>query len=160
MAVCCWMWGSPPHMRGKGKSLCDDLQRVGITPAYAGKRRLRSRPGDGRKDHPRVCGEKRIFRFKLTPIVGSPPRMRGKGLSAFRRSHRKGITPAYAGKRHSAMHPETFCRDHPRVCGEKWTFITSMSRVVGSPPRMRGKGRAAGLDDLTHGITPAYAGKR
>ena len=111
--------GSPPHMRGKGKSLCDDLQRVGITPAYAGKRRLRSRPGDGRKDHPRVCGEKRIFRFKLTPIVGSPPRMRGKGLSAFRRSHRKGITPAYAGKRHSAMHPETFCRDHPRVCGEK-----------------------------------------
>ena len=153
------MKGSPPHMRGKGKSLCDDLQRVGITPAYAGKRRLRSRPGDGRKDHPRVCGEKRIFRFKLTPIVGSPPRMRGKGLSAFRRSHRKGITPAYAGKRHSAMHPETFCRDHPRVCGEKVSGSSSRKSFTGSPPRMRGKGTdtLAGRD--LHRITPAYAGK-
>ena len=92
------MKGSPPHMRGKGKSLCDDLQRVGITPAYAGKRRLRSRPGDGRKDHPRVCGEKRIFRFKLTPIVGSPPRMRGKVFCRIAYIGQFGITPAYAGK--------------------------------------------------------------
>ena len=30
--------GSPPHMRGKVQSVCDDLARVGITPAYAGKR--------------------------------------------------------------------------------------------------------------------------
>ena len=154
------MKGSPPHMRGKGKSLCDDLQRVGITPAYAGKRRLRSRPGDGRKDHPRVCGEKRIFRFKLTPIVGSPPRMRGKGLSAFRRSHRKGITPAYAGKRHSAMHPETFCRDHPRVCGEKLFALELGGVYEGSPPRMRGKDYTMGFDELNIRITPAYAGKR
>ena len=154
------MKGSPPHMRGKGKSLCDDLQRVGITPAYAGKRRLRSRPGDGRKDHPRVCGEKRIFRFKLTPIVGSPPRMRGKGLSAFRRSHRKGITPAYAGKRHSAMHPETFCRDHPRVCGDKPHSTDGRQARIGSPPRMRGKVTNYRLQKAMAGITPAYAGKR
>ena len=153
------MKGSPPHMRGKGKSLCDDLQRVGITPAYAGKRRLRSRPGDGRKDHPRVCGEKRIFRFKLTPIVGSPPRMRGKGLSAFRRSHRKGITPAYAGKRHSAMHPETFCRDHPRVCGEKLHSGRRYHKLSGSPPRMRGKVAVSSTLACAFGITPAYAGK-
>ena len=29
--------GSPPRMRGKVSSICDDLARVGITPAYAGK---------------------------------------------------------------------------------------------------------------------------
>ena len=30
----------------------------------------------------------------------------------------------------------------------------------GSPPRMRGKAVPAALPDVTHGITPAYAGKR
>ena len=35
--------GSPPHMRGKEKSLEDHLQKAGITPAYAGKRLKRSR---------------------------------------------------------------------------------------------------------------------
>ena len=29
--------GSPPRMRGKVPRLCKDLERMGITPAYAGK---------------------------------------------------------------------------------------------------------------------------
>ena len=32
--------GSPPPMRGKGKSLLDNRILVGITPAYAGKSQL------------------------------------------------------------------------------------------------------------------------
>ena len=35
--------GSPPHVRGKGTSILQNLQRVGITPACAGKRLKRSR---------------------------------------------------------------------------------------------------------------------
>ena len=45
-------------MRGKDQRIRKDLERMGITPAYAGKsdffvfRRIEP------KDHPRVCGEK------------------------------------------------------------------------------------------------------
>ena len=35
--------GSPPHMRGKGTGILQNLYRVGITPAHAGKRLKRSR---------------------------------------------------------------------------------------------------------------------
>ena len=34
----CWSKGSPPRMRGKGIQPCNQWVRVGITPAYAGKR--------------------------------------------------------------------------------------------------------------------------
>ena len=34
--------GSPPRMRGKGRFLPGDALRVGITPAYAGKRARRA----------------------------------------------------------------------------------------------------------------------
>ena len=35
--------GSPPHVRGKVPSICENLERMGITPACAGKRLKRSR---------------------------------------------------------------------------------------------------------------------
>ena len=50
--------GSPPHVRGKVPSICENLERMGITPACAGKSyrsRTVLRP---RWDHPRMCREK------------------------------------------------------------------------------------------------------
>ena len=70
------------------------------------------------------------------------------------------ITPAYAGKRHSAMHPKTSDRDHPRVCGEKLSSLISVCSILGSPPRMRGKAAHRAQAVPAEGITPAYAGKR
>ena len=70
-----------------------------------------------------------------------------------------GITPAYAGKSLLCM---DFCpayRDHPRVCGEKIWLSSVCVHASGSPPRMRGKVPGLLLQHLTHGITPAYAGK-
>ena len=52
------------------------------------------------EDHPRACGEKRQARRRRTAILGSPPRMRGKALPAFRCLLCLGITPAHAGKRY------------------------------------------------------------
>ena len=72
--------------------------------------------------------------------TGSPPRMRGKEFHFRHRLIRTGITPAYAGKRHTSEHDSRRSQDHPRVCGEK-------------------KGGNAGNDNR-RGITPAYAGKR
>ena len=73
------------------------------------------RPGD----HPRVCGEK-IVRFPvLSPVKGSPPRMRGKENAKKDSSPTFGITPAYAGKSHIIDSFMQLVKDHPRVCGEK-----------------------------------------
>ena len=53
--------------------------------------------------------------------MGSPPRMRGKvPISIFLR-FLGGITPAYAGKRLKVACPLLPTRDHPRVCGEKFS---------------------------------------
>ena len=112
--------GSPPRMRGKVLPLLHSPHPPGITPACAGKRlRIGVRYAQ-RKDHPRVCGEKRQGNMNKEVKVGSPPRMRGKVSvhSAFSPFVR--ITPAYAGK---SVHRSGLHRtegDHPRVCGEKF----------------------------------------
>ena len=46
-------------MRGKVQQLEVSIRQAGITPAYAGKSFGRHEPRHIRKDHPRVCGEKR-----------------------------------------------------------------------------------------------------
>ena len=45
-------------MRGKGVPLLLVPVRLGITPAYAGKRELNVTPNRLLGDHPRLCGEK------------------------------------------------------------------------------------------------------
>ena len=111
--------GSPPRMRGKvGHCLSVD-SRSGITPAYAGKRPKQAVGSFQPRDHPRVCGEKKISEYWLFCRWGSPPRMRGKGLTCSFASVRLRITPAYAGKRQTQKWLEQLMRDHPRVCGEK-----------------------------------------
>ena len=51
--------GSPPRMRGKACFFGNFHPGVGITPAYAGKRRGIAARLPLLRDHPRVCGEKR-----------------------------------------------------------------------------------------------------
>ena len=58
------IYGSPPPMRGKvGNGLEPDFVH-GITPAYAGKSLLELVAVVGRRDHPRLCGEKGTFRHR------------------------------------------------------------------------------------------------
>ena len=127
-------------MRGKGRCNHSVIFVDGITPAYAGKSQHCRRPLPRRRDHPRVCGEKRQCYLVGVATPGSPPRMRGKEAPYFRTQSHK--------------------RDHPRVCGEKATVSITSPRNRGSPPRMRGKvNHIKQVVDLCR-ITPAYAGKR
>ena len=105
----------------RGKVRCTGLHHLidGITPAYAGKSKRIRLQRWVTKDHPRVCGEKRLIVFVFRAVTGSPPRMRGKVIVKTGEIMRKGITPAYAGKRHHCERHDTKGRDHPRVCGEK-----------------------------------------
>ena len=72
---------------------------------------------------------------------------------------RFGITPADAGKTIDFAAFNSGIADHPRGCGENYSFCRCCRYNVGSPPRMRGKqyivvGWVGGRL-----ITPADAGK-
>ena len=90
--------GSPPRMRGNVFRRVDCLHCVGITPAYAGKRRRTPTQPRKPRDHPRVCGEMSFAVLIVCIALGSPPRMRGKEEGHPRSQGSQGITPAYAGK--------------------------------------------------------------
>mgnify|MGYP000653174988 CR=1 FL=1 len=110
--------GSPPRMRGKAVPVAAVAVAAGITPARAGK----SLPCTG------------------SSVLGrDPPRMRGKVLGAGEGRDGVGITPAYAGKRKMREWIPSACRDHPRVCGEK--FHPASDRKLG---RVRGTKRSSG----------------
>ena len=112
--------GSPPPMRGKASSDLYDAGGVRITPAYAGKRKMQAAQSAFQKDHPRLCGEKRLCRCWNGVPEGSPPPMRGKALKTMPKQKRCRITPAYAGKSCIFGLCVENCRDHPRLCGEKF----------------------------------------
>ena len=93
-------------------------------------------------------------------LKGSPPHVRGKDGPRVYYIPNSGITPAYAGKSTVQRGCSRHIRDHPRVCGEKYYVTVGKADHEGSPPRMRGKVRAAPLGAGDSGITPACAGKR
>ena len=132
-------WGSPPRMRGKAEPKRLWQLSGGITPAYAGKSNLLPHTRCRSWDHPRICGEKVLWRIDWLVCVG--------------------ITPAYAGKRFSCKSGEKQVGDHPRVCGEKFSPAVAIQFSKGSPPRMRGKVVTVDRNQIALGITPAYAGK-
>ena len=112
-----------------------------------------------RWDHPRVRGEN----LKLVRIPacaeGSPPRARGKHLSVTWHAAGGRITPACAGKTLLEFGHVNRDGDHPRVRGENQKWLHIIPKVVGSPPRARGKLVVAALLWVCQRITPACAGK-
>ena len=151
--------GSPPRVRGKAGRPVLGQNAPGITPACAGKRRVCHRFLHPARDHPRVCGEKQKGAWAEGAVMGSPPRVRGKGSAM--RTTRAGtrITPACAGKRLISQPDTGHRQDHPRVCGEKQRNYHTTPDWVGSPPRVRGKAAGPPVHKGHHGITPACAGK-
>ena len=151
--------GSPPRMRGKLAVDAAPARNSRITPADAGKTPYITYEVATDRDHPRGCGENHSHEKCSRQWAGSPPRMRGK--------HRKGrnvvcfagITPADAGKTIQCGTSRIGNWDHPRGCGENCYATELDEDKLGSPPRMRGKLRSKSKGRMTHGITPADAGK-
>ena len=152
--------GSPPRVRGKVILIVSISSSMRITPACAGKRTLADAKAASCRDHPRVCGEKSALLLLGVPSVGSPPRVRGKGVHLFPHRRPERITPACAGKRSAGALSMSSYWDHPRVCGEKIFTDWRMWVYLGSPPRVRGKESSRSAALKAGGITPACAGKR
>ena len=128
-------------MRGKVLETKEALKQRRITPAYAGKSFTQLESISREEDHPRLCGEKMPRERSGQLHQGSPPPMRGKGVSATDAKTKAGITPAYAGKSFPQLHKLHRKKDHPRLCGEK-DIVHAVSKCdIGSPPPMRGKER-------------------
>ena len=85
--------------------------------------------------------------------------MRGKVYHLLRGGNANGITPAHAGKRLSSIYSNLKGKDHPRACGEKVCDLAHHALELGSPPRMRGKGKPRAQKQKHNRITPAHAGK-
>ena len=89
------LWvGSPPRGRGKARGPRFFDVVGGITPAWAGKRRMSSSCVLRMRDHPRMGGEKAIALFRTSKASGSPPRGRGKVGPVIQLRAGAGITPA------------------------------------------------------------------
>ena len=151
--------GSPPRGRGKEGGCVQRKSPARITPAWAGKRAPSRLLHITQRDHPRVGGEKGFWPGFLLSLQGSPPRGRGKVRGIQRKVQRVGITPAWAGKSGGTKINILGQRDHPRVGGEKCWPPPPLGKVLGSPPRGRGKEYAAPAGHTAAGITPAWAGK-
>ncbi len=147
-------------MRGKEFVQSILLLKGGITPACAGKRFPMTARLAAKKDHPRMCGEKKRSGDKATANAGSPPHVRGKELQKCRKNLTEGITPACAGKSDSSPSWEDATRDHPRMCGEKGFPLRGAQWCRGSPPHVRGKEIRFTRRNYENRITPACAGKR
>ena len=72
------MKGLPPRGRGRADVRGETVERVGITPAWAGKRRPHEPVGADAGDYPRVGGEEDTLRGKELEDMGLPPRGRGR----------------------------------------------------------------------------------
>ena len=130
--------GSPPRVRGIHLiSLCPHPFH-GITPACAGNTSSTSTTRSAPRDHPRVCGEYVFRTGKITPIKGSPPRVRGIRPGAPGPGQHLGITPACAGNTRATIDYSWLIEDHPRVCGEYNKKTQERLQRKGSPPRVRG----------------------
>ena len=154
------MLGSPPRVRGKALQRQKRELFPGITPACAGKSYCEGEMAYLNEDPPhRVCGEKLGQHLGQLCVLGSPPRVRGKGIGHGIPHPEIGITPACAGKRPASGTCAKRQKDHPRMCGEKQHPGAALTEAKGSPPHVRGKVHH-GLDcDCIKGITPACAGK-
>ena len=159
---CCgewWAQGSPPHARGRQATSMCPRQADRITPACAGKTRVKLHRWKPFTDHPRMRGEDVPASPCSCPSQGSPPHARGR-----RRRIRRGvpaarITPACAGKTLYRPLPYGQPRDHPRMRGEDLATIFVPKSRAGSPPHARGRLVTNELALSGMRITPACAGK-
>ena len=145
-------------MRGTHEAVEQDLQPVGIIPAYAGNTFFLPPSRRTVWDHPRVCGEHMLMKGASASSGGSSPRMRGTHTGRLEFAQYVGIIPAYAGNTVGAGDCCGEPGDHPRVCGEHKWLSAVPSALAGSSPRMRGTHPDGTADHLRRGIIPAYAG--
>ena len=149
---------SPPRVRGARWRRRIRRSVLRLTPACAGSTRaaqLRLALGS---THPRVCGEHNGSSWTGRLMYDSPPRVRGARQAVSLEARVRRLTPACAGSTHCRPGHEDASTTHPRVCGEHGYSYTLRSRLVDSPPRVRGAPNIVAVANAVDRLTPACAG--
>ena len=90
--------GSPPHVRERPDSLLNGFMHQGITPACAGKTKIKTSQRHRDWDHPRMCGKDCLISSISSAETGSPPHVRERLSLLTQPFGCCRITPACAGK--------------------------------------------------------------
>ena len=117
--------GTSPHLRGAREGDLRPPLSVGIIPACAGSTGLHAIRGCSLRDHPRMCGEHTTDDSFNLDHMGSSPHVRGAHCETCPSVFETGIIPACAGSPHSKPTTRSSIRDHPRMCGEHDTAVTT-----------------------------------
>ena len=97
--------GSPPRVRGTGRTFSAPSFHPRITPACAGNRGQTGSFVVRWGDHPRVCGEQGPGGPFCGTMKGSPPRVRGTAYECEHVIATLRITPACAGNSYKSYKP-------------------------------------------------------
>ena len=145
-------------MRGarEYKPYCSQIN--GIIPADAGSTRPLKCRSQTVQDHPRGCGEHRVFKVLARLTLGSSPRMRGALCSLLGPIPYPRIIPADAGSTDWVKSRIGKYEDHPRGCGEHTVLPDAKQLKEGSSPRMRGARGQRFCAGCKKRIIPADAG--
>ena len=150
--------GSSPHVRG---ALTNEVWKPlvdGIIPACAGSTTAWSTCSMLTGDHPRMCGEHKVFSPVLNGVKGSSPHVRGALERVVDGAHGVGIIPACAGSTVVRCGHINIRRDHPRMCGEHLVRFRTCAPSAGSSPHVRGALVGSLRVRQLLGIIPACAG--
>ena len=109
--------GSPPLVRERRARAMADTRERGITPARAGKTKLRCRRRHSAQGSPPLVRERRCHKNFIVAACGITPTRAGKTASCLSRGHR--------------------LRDHPRSCGKDSAPLMQSHFCPGSPPLVR-----------------------
>ena len=151
--------GLPPRGRGNLNVKLLGKVRLRSTPAWAGKPCQAMIQKYKVKVYPRVGGETQIGCNAQCLPAGLPPRGRGNQPPNHPLDHRKGSTPAWAGKPVRAQLWTFILEVYPRVGGETARWALRQQTPPGLPPRGRGNLWAAMSSGFPVRSTPAWAGK-
>ena len=151
--------GSPPLVRERQDAGCRCRQCIGITPARAGKTRIKINIPVVIQDHPRSCGKDDEISTHLPVSQGSPPLVRERLDHITSYSCKGRITPARAGKTKNRTFWTGTRGDHPRSCGKDLPIHLCLLLHLGSPPLVRERHDLTNVIVWTVRITPARAGK-
>ena len=117
--------GSSPHVRGARGFMLSEAVHCGIIPACAGSTPQMTHSISITWDHPRMCGEHTTDDSFNLDHMGSSPHVRGAHCETCPSVFETGIIPACAGSTHSKPTTRSSIRDHPRMCGEHDTAVTT-----------------------------------
>ena len=133
-----WAYGSAPHARGTHSSAAERLPQLRFIPACAGNAPRKKWLNEQDTVHPRMRGERDIFKKPVGEFDGSSPHARGTRRLSVRRQMQPRFIPACAGNASngdSCFLPPTV---HPRMRGERHCGGQCHAGHNGSSPHARG----------------------